>query len=107
MSLQTVKKTTKAELDYGFDLKARTNAIADGLPYARLTDWLVSGESISSVVWVIPAGLTKGDEVTGSYTAKVWLSGGTDGETYEISCTITSSAGRVDEFTMDIIMEEH
>jgi len=90
MPLATRIKDPDANLYYGFDW----------------TDWLGSGDSISSVVWTITAGITKGAEVTGSYIAKVKLSGGTVGETYSVACKITTADGDVDERTMEINAEE-
>lgn len=70
------------------------------------SDWLETGDSISTAVWTVPAGLTKTDEIVASPLATIWLSGGstTPGTRYEVVCHITTAAGREDDraflFTM-------
>lgn len=61
------------------------------------SDWLESGETITSMTVTVPAGITraKPDE-PGIDSVTVWLTGGTAGLVYAVSCTITSSAGRTD-----------
>lgn len=59
--------------------------------------WLIPGETISAAVWTIPAGITKTSEVTVPTGTIAWLSGGIAGQTYMITCRITTTAGRVDE----------
>ncbi len=86
MALMTILKDPDAVLDYGFDF----------------TSWLDIGETISSVTWVVPSGITKDSEVTGTVTVKVWLSGGTAGTTYSIAAKIVTTDSRTDERTMDI-----
>ena len=62
----------------------------------------LQGETIVSAEWTIPAGLTKVSETTGAVTINgvsypantvttVFLLGGTDGEYYEITVTITTA----------------
>ena len=70
--------------------------------------WL-NGDSISSVTWVVPTGITEG---TGTYassftgtTATVWLEGGTAGTVYQITCRITTALGRIDDFTFALSIQ--
>jgi len=58
-------------------------------------DRLATGETVSSAVWSVPPGITKEDESTTSTTSVIWLSGGTAGESYTITCTMTTSGGRI------------
>ena len=88
--IQTFRKDPDAKLDYGFDW----------------SDWLAAGETISTSAWTIAAGLTEESTETGSTSTKVWLSGGTDGDTYTVTNTIETSAGRIDERSFQIIVEE-
>lgn len=73
------------------------------------TAWLQTGETITTATWTIPAGITqpagKPPTVTGG-KATVWLTGGTPGTRYPITCHITTSAGRQDERTMTIDVRE-
>jgi hypothetical protein len=70
------------------------------------SDWLASGETINSKVIAVATGITldTSSELNGVVT--VWLSGGTDGETYTVACKITTTAGRTDERTMEIIVKD-
>lgn len=54
-------------------------------------------DSIASVVWVVPAGLTAGIQIHALGVATIWLSGGTAGVEYVVTCRITTTAGRVIE----------
>lgn len=82
-------KDPSSKLDYGFDWSL----------------WLETGDTISTVVWTVPAGLTKESEENSSTVTKVWLSGGTLSTLYTVSGKITTSQGRIDErsFTVFIV----
>lgn len=65
----------------------------------------LQGETISTVTWTVPAGITKDSEaktavsVHGvSYAANtvctIWLSSGTDQTNYDLECVIVTSSGR-------------
>ena len=73
-------KSPAAELDYTVDW----------------SDWLPDGDTISSVVWVVPAGLTQESASNSTTGATVWLSGGTLGAVYTVTCKITTVGGRID-----------
>lgn len=85
-------KDPQATLDYRFD-------------WSR---WLQAGDIIVDHEVQVDAGLTKvsssvdpdGDGVT------FWVSGGTAGVSYGVVCHIETTGGRVDERTMDILVEE-
>lgn len=62
----------------------------------------LQGETITGATWTIPDGLTKVSDTHGAVTINgvayaantvttVWLSGGTDGEFYEITVVITTA----------------
>jgi hypothetical protein len=57
-------------------------------------DVLTGGETISTSVWTVDAGLTTGTESKTDDTTTVYLSGGTSGRVYHLKNTITTSAGR-------------
>lgn len=92
-------KDPNAVLDYKFDWKPLTNGAPGGT-----SDWLAASETIASKTVTVQTGLTKdSDALTDSNTSvTVWLSGGTAGETYEVACKITTSAGRTDKRTIKI-----
>lgn len=58
--------------------------------------WLGGGETITSATFAVPAGITKNSSSFTSTTAIVWLQGATLGQTYLISCTITTNQARTD-----------
>lgn len=84
-------------LDYGFDWKSSDPEIS---PY------LAANETIKASEWIVPDGITVDDAEVGTTTTKVWLSGGTVGNTYLISNRITTSGGRTDERSIQIIVED-
>lgn len=94
-------KDPDAVLDYKFDWKAETNGNGD-------SDWLASGETISTRTVTVDSGITKdSDALTDTNTSvTVWLSGGTDGADYEVACKIVTSASRTDERTAKVPVRE-
>lgn len=92
------------------------NAVLD---YAVLwQDWLAADETILAHTITAEAGLTvdSSDVNTTELTeydvvqkigsvVTIWLSGGTDGITYTVGCLITTSAGRTDERSFSIIVQ--
>lgn len=86
MSVPVYVKDPDAILDYGFDW----------------TDWLATAETISSITWTVPTGITKTSEEQTTKIATVWLSGGTAGSNYSVACKIVTSGNRTDERTMTI-----
>ena len=83
---QLFVKDPDAVLDYAFDW----------------SDWLATGETISSHTITTETGLTKDSDSESSGVVTVWLSGGTAGEDYDVACKIVTSASRTDERTMTI-----
>ena len=91
LTLQNPLKDPSAVLDYVFDW----------------SDWLATGETISSYVITVPTGITL--ETDSPYAQSesggvitYWLTGGTSGSRYRVSCKITTNAGRIDERSMII-----
>lgn len=64
-----------------------------------------TGETISTATLTVPAGLTEVNSITGQQVVAVWLSGGTEGERYDVICTATSDQARVYSETIEIIMQ--
>lgn len=94
-------KDPSAVLDYRFDWRALTNGTGK-------SDWLASGETISTHTVTATTGLTVDSssltDTSSSVTA--WLSGGTAGETYTVTCQIVTTAGRTDERSITIIVAQ-
>ncbi len=79
---------------------------ADVLDYdIDYMDFLSDGDSISAKsVAVSPNGLTIDSSAIFGTRVKVWLSGGTNGITYKVTVTATTTDGRVkqDEFKVKV-----
>lgn len=74
------------------------------LDYTELwTDFLASGETISSVSWTVPSGLTNYSTSNTTTTATIWLTGGTHGQEYLVAGKVTTSASRIAERSFKII----
>ena len=98
-----IKKDPSGKLDFKFDWAPLTNENGD-------TDWLDTdgGETISTKTVTVPTGITKvSDALADTNTSiLVWLSGGTDGNDYEVACKIVTSASREDTRRMTIQVRE-
>jgi hypothetical protein len=69
-------------------------------------EWLEAGDEISTSTWTVPTGITKdSDDKTATITT-IWLSGGTDGVTYDIVNRIVTTGGRIDDRTITIKVRE-
>lgn len=68
-------------------------------------DWAtwLGTDTISTSSWpVIPAGITKDSDTNSTTIATIWLSGGTIGETYQLTNRIVTAGGRTDDRTITI-----
>lgn len=83
------KKDPNATLDYSFDWG----------PY--LTPL---GDTITSVEWILSAGLTKVSQSNTATTATAFISGGVLEETETLTCRITTAGGRIDDRTIELVM---
>lgn len=86
MTEKIFHKDPSAVLDYVFDW----------------SEWLATGETISSHVVTVPTGITKDSDSEADGKVTVWLSSGTDDTCYTVACKIVTSAGRTDERSIDI-----
>ena len=83
-------KDPAAVLDYGFDWS---------------TDGWLGADTIATSTWTVPAGLTSEATSNTTTTATIWLSGGTVGQVYEVANKNVTAAGRTDERSMTIRVE--
>lgn len=77
------------------------------LPFAvDWSAWLTNeGDTAASVAWLVPAGLTQVSNPAPTFAsgkATVWLSGGTAGTDYLVTCRMTTTGGRVDDRSIRI-----
>ena len=75
------EKTEDGVLDYKIDYSS----------------WLASGDSISSSVWTLPAGLVEDTNSFTPSTTTILISGGTLSTRYSLKNKITTVSGLVDE----------
>lgn len=74
------------------------------------SDWLDTGETISSVAFSIsPAGMTVPSSTIGTpaNTVSFFITGGTSGTKYTVEAQITTSAGQVKEDQLVFIVREY
>lgn len=76
-----MRKKPEDQLDYDLDFER----------------WLSDGDTLLSGDAVAEDGITVEQVQLFGTVVKVWLSGGTDGHSYEISVTATTAQGRVKE----------
>ena len=76
---QTFIKDPDSQLDYDVDFTAWLAPIVD---------------TITSVAWIVPAGLTNVAVSNTTLVAKIYLGGGTLGQTYKVTCRITTAAAQ-------------
>ena len=55
---------------------------------------LTPGDVIETSTWEVPAGLTTDSDVKTDTTTTIWLSGGVDGTTYELTNHVVTRDGR-------------
>ena len=84
-------KDPDAVLDYAFDWN---------------TNWLQGGEIITSYEITVETGLVKDNDSEADGVVTIWLSGGTAGASYIVSCRITTDLGRTDERSIEINCNE-
>lgn len=80
------KKDPDAILDYSWDW----------------VDWLESGETISTSLVVVSAGINLDSSSASTTKATAWISGGTAGVPYLVTNRITTNLGRQDDRTITI-----
>lgn len=71
-----------------------------------LTDWMASGDSVTSTTVSADAGLTVSVSNGTTVTPKVWCSGGVDGTTYKVTAVIVTNDGRTKEIDFKITVSE-
>ena len=64
------------------------------------------GDTIDTSNWMVPAGITKDSQSNTTTRTKVWLSGGTTGQTYELLNHVVTAGGREFDQTMKLKMKD-
>ena len=73
-----------------------------------MSDFLPASDNILSVAKTATAGITLGTTAinTTTKTVKQWISGGTTGNSYKVTVTITTNEGRIKEVDFYINVKE-
>lgn len=84
-------KDPDAKLDYAIDWTA----------------WLVDGDTLTAATWTVPTGITQATPApsVAANKATIWLSGGTVGTSYLITCHGTTAQGREDDRSITILVK--
>ncbi len=90
-------KDPDALLDYVFDWAPLTN----NRLHAK-SDWLEANETITAATVTADSGLTVSNVSFTDTAVVAWLSGGVAGESYTVRCRITTSAGRIDDRSVEV-----
>ena len=96
-----IEKHPDAVLEYVFDLAPLTN----GREGAK-SDWLASGETITTYEVTVESGLAKNsdEKILADTAVKVWLAGGTPMKRYDVECKYTTSDNRTDARTLSVFV---
>ena len=65
--------------------------------------WLVA-DTISTATVTASSGLTVASSSNTTTTVTAWLSGGTIGQSYSVTCEIVTAGGRTDDRTITIVV---
>lgn len=68
-------------------------------------DWL-GADTIASSSWAADDGITIEDDSNSTTVATVWLSGGTPGRAYSVRNRITTAAGRINDQTLLVRIQD-
>lgn len=94
-------KDTQGVLDFSFDYKAETHGTA-----GAKGNWLGEAESITSHTITADTGITVDSHAESDGVVTVWLSGGTAGKKYKITCKVVTDGGRTDRRTITVEIKD-
>lgn len=69
------------------------------------SDWLKPGETVAAHTITVETGLTLDSSASDGVIVAAWVSGGTVGKNYAVSCTVTTTQGRTDKRTVWLAMK--
>jgi len=88
-----IEKDPNAKKDYAIDFAVPGDS------------WLIDGDTLESVTWSYPSGITYLSSSFSPTKATVWFGGGTDGISYTITCHIVTTQGREDDKSFRIVVK--
>jgi hypothetical protein len=66
------------------------------------TQWLAQGEAITGHTVIVPTGITLDSSATDAGYVTAWIRGGTNGQTYSVTCRIVTDQGRTDDRSISL-----
>lgn len=85
-----------ASTDYVKDPDATLDYIWD------YSTWLPNNDTLVTVSFIASPGITINSQSNTSTNATAWISGGSSGQVYSVTCRITTAQGRIDDRTVTI-----
>ncbi len=70
------------------------------------TAWLPDDDTIASATVTADTGLTVDSSTDTATTVTAWLSGGTAGQSYGVTCHVVTADGREDDRTITILVRQ-
>jgi hypothetical protein len=68
--------------------------------------WLQPSENISAHSILAPTGITLDSSSADAGVVTAWLSGGTNGQTYRVTCRVTTDQGRTDDRSIEVWVQD-
>lgn len=71
-------------------------------------DWAawLDGDTIATATWAVSEGIVIVSETSGPTSATVWLSGGAVGEELTVTSRVVTAAGRTDERSFRLLIQQ-
>lgn len=67
----------------------------------------LDGDTIDTATFVLPDGLTSVSTSNTTTTATIFVSGGSEGQTYRITSRVVTAGGRTMDWTIYVLAREH
>jgi hypothetical protein len=85
-------------------LGSKTQDAQDVLDYTINWGTFLLGDTIVTSTWTVTSGITKSNESNTTTACTVFLQGGTSGQSYTITNTITTTLGRTAERSFTLVV---
>lgn len=80
----------------------------DRLDYVMtFATWLAGDTITGTPIWTVPAGITQYATSNTTTTATIWLSGGTHGSDYIITCQVETAGGRIKQQSFTVKVKDN
>lgn len=71
-------------------------------------DWtdLLDGDTIATSTWTVPSGITRDSDTFSGVLTTIWLSGGTDAQTYVLTNQVVTTGARTIDRSVSLTVKE-